>query len=355
VKADDPDAQPARELLVPSADWAGTRRATIDDVARLAGTSKSTVSRTLNGPGGAAKSELARRIRVVADDLGYSPNSAAASLRRQRSRTVGVVVPRLTDIVMAMLYEEIASACERIGQHALVATTSDEPENERSSAELLLRRGVDGLILTTARIDDPFFALLTRRDVPHVLALRTAGSGSPSSVGDDHLGGYLATRHLLDLGHRTIALVAGPTYATSAVGRAAGYRTALTEAGIDPASCPIVHGTFSMEAGEAAAAQILETRPDTTAIFAINDNTAIGVMATAQRRGVRIPTDLSIVGYNDIPLTARLATPLTSVRVPFRDIATQAILLLQDAQNGLEPRHLMFAPSLIPRASTRAL
>jgi LacI family transcriptional regulator len=331
---------------------AGPRRGrvTIDDVAEQAGVSKSTVSRALNQEHRFFRSPSAERIREIAHRLGYEPNPAAANLRRQRTNTVGVLVPRLTDTVMAMFYEEVASACVRRGHHALVATCYDDPELERDNGAMLLRRRVDGLVLTTARTDGGFCDELVRRGVPHVLALRSAGP-SAAAVGDDHLGGYLATRHLIDLGHRSIGLVAGPAYASSALGRRAGYEDALREAGLPVRPELIFASSFGMESGEEAGRTLLETADRPTAVFAVNDNTAMGLLSSVQRAGLRVPEDLSVVGYNDIPLAARLPVPLTTVRVPFREIAEAAVDLLLDIQAGGAPRTRTFTPTLIPRAS----
>lgn len=335
----------------PAAIGAGPTRATIDDVAHAAGVSKSTVSRAHNREHRFFRSPSAARIREVAASLGYQPNPTAASLRRQQTNTFGVLVPRLTDTVMALLYEEIAAACEKRGYHALVATSHDDPEQERDNARMLLARRVDGLILTTARTDGGYCQELLDRGVPHVLALRTFGD-SAAAVGDDRLGGYLATRHLIDLGHRRIALVAGPDYATSALGRRAGYEDALREAGlpIDPAL--ILPSAFSMESGEEAGRRLLELHPRPTAVFAVNDNIAVGLLSAVQRAGVRIPEDLSVVGYNDIPLAARLPVPLTTVRVPFGAIAEAAVDLLIDIEAGVPGSTRRFAPTLIPRGTT---
>ena len=196
---------------------------TLHDVAAAAGVSKSTVSRILDERLPRSESETARRVRQVAAELGYFRDVSAASLRRGKTMTIGVVVPRLTDTVMAMLYEALAHACRRSGQFAIVATTDDEPQADRAAAEALLHRQVDGLVLSTARTGDDFFQELAARGVPYVLALRTNGQ-SLASVGDDRLGGYLATRHLLDLGHRRIGLIAGPAYASTARGRVEGYQ-----------------------------------------------------------------------------------------------------------------------------------
>lgn len=320
---------------------------TIIDVAKVAGVSKSTVSRVLDERLPRSDSDTAQRVRKVAAELGYIRNPLAAGLRRLGTSTVGVVVPRLTDTVMAMFFEQVASAAAARGLFAIVATTDDRAEVEQLAVESLVRRAVDGLILTTARTGEE------RRTyaVPHVLALRSDGAG-PAAVGDDRLGASLAVRHLLDLGHRRIGLVSGPPHASSARGRRSGYCEALAEAGLDVDESLVVGNSFSMEAGESAGRALLDRVDPPTAIFAVNDNTAIGVMAAAHALGLQIPDDLSVVGYNDIPVVSRLPVPLTTVRVPFQQIAATALDLLQEAANGDDPRSGVAAPTLIPRKST---
>ena len=149
-----------------------------------------------------------------------------------------------------------------------------------------------------------------------MLALRTNDT-SFASLGDDRLGAHLATRHLLDLGHRRIGLVRGPAYASTARDREAGYRDALADAGVPVDETLLAGDSFSMQAGEIAGRTLLDRTDRPTAIFAVNDNNAIGVMAAAHALGLRVPDDLSLVGYNDIPVVSRLPVPLTTVRVPF--------------------------------------
>jgi LacI family transcriptional regulator len=319
---------------------------TILDVARAAGVSKSTVSRILDERLPRSNSPTAERVRQVATELGYVRNTLASGLRRTGTSTIGVVVPRLTDTVMAMMFEQVAAASTGRGLFALVATTEDEPAAEQVAVETLRQRQVDGLVLTTARMDEP-----REFPVPYVLALRTDGTG-PASVGDDRLGGHLATRHLLDLGHRRIGLVSGPAYASSAQGRREGYLHALAEAGVPVDESLMAGDSFSMESGEIAGHTLLDRADRPTAIFAVNDNTAIGVMAAAHTLGLRMPEDLSLVGYNDIPVVSRLPVPLTTVRVPFQQIARGAIDLLLD--HDRKPRTLVTTPTLIPRRSTIA-
>jgi LacI family transcriptional regulator len=326
---------------------------TILDVARAAGVSKSTVSRVLDERLPRSSSAAAERVRQVAAELGYVRNPLASGLRRTGTSTIGVVVPRLTDTVMAMLYEEIAAATVDRGLFALVATTEDQADAERVAIETLLQRRVDGLILTTARTLMPTPQGPTHYPVPYALALRTDGVSS-SSVGDDRLGGHLATRHLLDLGHRRIGLVSGPAYASSAQGRRDGYQQALAEAGVAFDESLVEGDSFSMEAGEIAGRALLSRSDRPRAIFAVNDNTAIGVMSAAHALGLRVPEDLSLVGYNDIPVVSRLPVPLTTVRVPFRQIAVGALELLLDQGTTPTPRSLVAPPTLIPRRSTAA-
>lgn len=330
-----------------------TKSVTIHDVARVAGVSTSTVSRVLDERLPPSRSAAAGRVREAARDLGYTRDVLASSLRRQGTSTVGVLVPRLSDTVMAMVFEEVALACEERSLFAVVATTREDPARERAAAEFLLNRRVDGLVMTTTRTGDDLPAELRARGVPHVLALRTDGI-SPSSIGDDDLGGYLATRHLLDLGHRDIGIIAGPQYTSSAVQRLNGYRRALSDAGVKVRESFVRPSEFSIESGEREGAALLAQSPRPTAVFAVNDNTAIGIMAAAHRLGLRVPEDLSLVGYNDIPLVSRLPVPLTSVRVPFRQIAVNAIELLVPRGGTSQGMVRTCTPTLIPRASSVA-
>lgn len=324
---------------------------TLRDVAAASGVSLSTASRALDERGTASRSAAAEHVRKVAEELGYRRNSFASSLRRGETRTLGVLVPRLSDTVMALMFEELERAASDRGYFAMVATSGDDPEDERRAAETLLDRNVDGLILATARLDDELPRRLRQRGVPHVLVLRTDGV-SPSAIGDDEVGGYLAVRHLIDLGHRAIAVVTGPSFTSSAIGRLAGARRALDEAGITPPDEWLVAAGYGIENGFAAGESLLDTasgkRP--TAVFAANDNIALGIIAAAHRFGITVGQDLALVGYNDTPLSARLSTPLSSVRVPLAQIASTAIDLLVNP--GKEPHIRKSMPTLIPRESS---
>ncbi|MBO1360229.1 LacI family DNA-binding transcriptional regulator [Acetobacter sacchari] len=327
------------------------KRATLVSVAKLAGVSKSTVSRILDERLPQSDSDTAHRVREVATRLGYIRDNSATSLRRGRTMTVGVVVPRLSDTVMALLYEAISAACSKLGYFSIVATTGDQPAAERVATESLLKRGVDGLILATYRTGDALPDELRERGIPHVLALRTDGH-SRSAVGDDRFGGYLATRHLLDLGHRHIGIIGGPTYASSAQGRVRGYREALEEAGVALNPAYVRETEFSIEAGAMEAPVLMGLSPKPTAIFAVNDNTALGTLSALAAMGLRVPEDVSVVGYNDIPIVRSLTTPLSTVHVPFDQVAVSALdLLLTRQEIGHSPIKLI-RPTFIPRRSS---
>lgn len=324
---------------------------TLRDVAAASGVSLSTASRALDERGTQSRSAAAQHVRKVAAELGYRRNSFASSLRRGETRTLGVLVPRLSDTVMALMFEELERAAAARGYFAMVATSGDQPEEERRAAETLLDRNVDGLILATARLDDELPRLLRERGVAHALVLRTDGV-SPSAVGDDDVGGYLAVRHLIDLGHRKIAVVTGPSFTSSAVGRLAGARRALDEADINPPEEWMIAAGYGIEngftAGESLLGEATDKRP--TAVFAANDNIAMGIIAAAHRFGITVGQNLALVGYNDTPLAARLATPLSSVRVPLAQIANTAIDLIVNP--GKEPHIRKAMPTLIPRESS---
>jgi LacI family transcriptional regulator len=325
--------------------------ATLKDVAEVAGVSISTASRILDPRSTARESPTTKRVREAAATLGYRRDHAASSLRRRGTSTIGVLVPRLSDAVMGILYEEIARECEHHDLSALVATTQDDPERARQAARSLLSRKVDALILTTARLDDALPAELRAESIPHVLALRADGV-SPSAVTDDELGGYLAVRHLADLGHRRIGLISGPRYASSAVGRLAGARRAVDELGLDSNPALVVGESFSVEEGDASMERLLALDERPTAVFGVTDHAAIGAMAAVARHGLRTPDDVSVVGYNDIPLARHLPTPLSSVRASLDLIAQSAVRMLVD---GGRDDHVVLPPTMIPRATSARL
>jgi LacI family transcriptional regulator len=323
---------------------------TLREVAKAAGVSVSTASRVLDDRVPPSQTATARRVREAAAELGYRRNTFASSLRRGQAATIGVVVPRLSDTVMALMFEAIGRAAERRGYFAVVATAGDDPAEEQKAAQTLLGRNVDGLIIASSRREDPLPRQLRDNGVPHALVLRTDGV-SPSSVGDDELGGYLATRHLIDLGHTDIAVLPGPLFTSTAAGRLEGSTRALRDAGLAPNPEWIVETGFGIESGMEAGDRLFGATVRPTAVFAANDNLALGVMAAAHQHSLAVGEDLALVGYNDIPLAHLLPVPLTSVRTPFDQIAATAMDLMLQREPIDDPIRRAL-PTLIPRKSS---
>ncbi|MFI8565571.1 LacI family DNA-binding transcriptional regulator [Rhodococcus sp. NPDC078407] len=323
---------------------------TLRDVAKAAGVSISTVSRVLDDRVAPSRSATAVRVREIAEQLGYRRNTFASNLRRGATATIGVLVPRLSDTVMALMFEAVDRAAGKENYHAIVATSGDDPTDEWNAARSLLERNVDGIVLATSRTDDPLPHHLRENGIPHVLVLRTDGK-SPSSIGDDQTGGYLAVRHLIDLGHTDIAVLTGPLFTSSAVGRLAGARKAFDEAGLTPNPGWTIETGYGIEAGASAGHDLLGATARPTAVFAANDNLALGVLSAAHRHNVAVGQDISLVGYNDIPLAQLLPVPLTSVRTAFDQIAGTAMELLLSGTDESKPLR-MALPTLIPRQSS---
>jgi LacI family transcriptional regulator len=328
-------------------------RPTMRSIADMAGVNVSTVSRVLRQRPADSDSEAAQQIRRLADELGYRPDIWAASLRSRRTHALGVVVTRLTDVVMAAVYEAIEQHAQARGYLTIAGSSRDDPQQQRRRIEHYLDRRLDGLLIGDAHLHAPFLDELADRGVPFVLFNRSSGQ-HPSVTWDDKVGGAIVARHFLDLGHERIAIVNGPTYASSGVLRAQGFLDALAKEGVVLPSDLIINAGFDAAAGRKAAKQLLARRPRPTAIFAVNDYSAIGVMGVIRDAGLEVGRDVAVVGYNDITIADDLLVPLSSVRVPIDVMGRTAIEMIIARMDG-EPvasRHL--TPYLVVRGSSRS-
>ena len=331
-------------------------RPTLRTIAELAGVSASTVSRVLS-PGKATvgrktAAETTRRILATAEQVEYVPNPHAASLRTRRSFLVGVLVPQLADLVLALIYEGIEAAASDVGYSTFVTNTHDDPATQRMRAAMMLNRRVDGLILGDARADHGLVDSLRTRGVPYVLTNRRV-EGHPSVTGDDHQGGRLVAEHLLRLGHTRVAVAAGAAYASTGIDRTAGFLEVYADAGHPVPPELVVHSPFDVAGGHAAATQLLTTGPDLTAIFAVNDFAAIGAMGAIRQSGRRPGRDVALVGYNDVPLAAQLPLPMTTVRSPMREMGSGAVEMLLQRMDGQDVEPVLLEPELMVRDSTQ--
>jgi len=329
-------------------------RPTLKQIAARAGVHPSTVSRVLRmdePPEGWSAS--ARRVREIAQDLGYRPNLVAAGLRTNRSYAIGVVIPRLTDGVIAAMCQAIDVAASEAGYQILLATPPDEVEAQLRSVSLLASRQIDGLIVSSLHRETPVMVeSIKAHGVPAIAVNRSAEGGLPSVTAADRQGGTLATEHLISLGHRRIGLIAGPPHASTAWERMQGYVAALRRHGVEVDDSLIVHTDFEVQGGVHGAHRLLNLADPPTAIFSINDTAAIGVMGAARDRGLRIPEDLSLVGYNDIPLVSQLPVPFTTISSPAAPMGAVALQQLLRGLSGGEVASMTLPVSLVTRGST---
>ncbi|TAM70686.1 MAG: LacI family transcriptional regulator [Microbacteriaceae bacterium] len=328
--------------------------ATLQSIAERANVHVSTVSRALDPhPTRKVSAETVSKVRAIAKELGFNPNPWAQSLRTNRTKTLGLVIPRLVDNVLAVVFESAEFAALRMGYQAITVSTGDDPARTRNAIRVLTERRVDGLVLATARINDPIIDDLSARNIPFVL-LNRSNNDHPTVRADDELGGYLATRHLLERGHARIAHVAGVEGTSTAEGRRAGYRQALAEAGITEDDELIRYSELGIDGGIAWGKALLAAENRPTAIFASNDYIAIGLMAAARDLGLRIPDDVAIVGYNDTRIGEALPVPLTSVSIPLPTMGSHAVETLIDLVEGRPVKSELFLPDLHIRASSAA-
>lgn len=332
---------------------------TLKDIAREAGVSLSTASRVLSRArsGASVKTPTGQRVLQVAARHEYEPNLYAASLRTKRTRTLGVLVPHLTDVVLSTIYEGFDEFSSARGYQTVVANSMDDLDQQRLRAERMLSRGVDALAFGDAHVEDPFLDDLAARDIPFILVSRRHHPYD-SLTCDDLAGGRLVGNHLADLGHRDIAIIAGQPYATTGIDRTAGCLAALTERGIAAPEDRVVRSGFDAQAGHTAARALMSTKRPPTAIFAVNDMTAIGAMGALRDLGYVAGQDVAVVGYNDITIASELPTPLTTVRSPLKQMGSDAAELLLARLDGDTPRspsaptEIRLYPQLIVRESS---
>ncbi len=332
----------------------------IKDIARAAGVSHSTVSRALSDSP-LVKAETKARIQRLAREMGYSPDARARSLVMGRTHTVGVVVTTIADPFVAPVVQGIESTAHDYGYTVLLCTSSAEPSREMAAVETLRSMRVDAVIVTSSRVGALYVEHLERIGAPIVLINnhnKRRGRYVHSVSMDNRHGGYLATTHLTQLGHRRIAYIARPSDYSSNLERQEGYRQALEEAGIpfDPAL--VVAGTGRVESGERAMEALLAMRELPTAVFCYNDMMAIGLLRAARRAGVRIPHDLSVVGFDDITVASYVCPPLTTVAQPKAEMGHRAmemvLTLLDIPTDKRKPTNVMLQGKLIIRESSGA-
>jgi len=327
------------------------RRPTIHDVARRAKVSKSLVSMVTRGEDGVSPASREAILKAI-DELGYRPNVMARSLVQRRTRILGVTISDLRNPFFGTVVSGIQDRARELEYQVLFNTGDRDPALEEAAIESLLQLRVDGLILASPRVDEAVVARAAAA-VPVVVLNRDTSDDATDSVTNDNISGArLAVEHLAGLGHRRIAFISGGPGAGARI-RSEGYRLAMEGLGL-AGDILVVEGAHTEEGGERGARAVLEARPLPTAIFASNDLCAIGAMNVLEEAGLRIPQDISLIGYDNTPLAALRHISLSSIHQPGGDMGRSAVdrLAQRIASGRTAPRHDVVAPSLVVRSTT---
>lgn len=331
--------------------------ATIKDVALKADVSVTTVSHVVNDTRHVS-AKVRERVELAIRELGYVPNAMARSLKSNTTSTLGMLIPNSSNPYFAEIVRIVEDRCFGAGYTLVLCNTDDEPRRQSVYLQVLAERRIDGLIVvsTGADEDDSLVTQLRGLRIPTVLLDREIADPACDLVETAHMqGGLLAVRHLLSLGHKRIACIGGPTGVTSSEQRIEGWRMALAETGSAPnADALLWRGGFTSQGGYEAMHAILRTEEKPSAVFVCNDLMAIGALRAAHESGVRVPDELSIVGFDDIELSAYTSPPLTTVAQPKERIGALAVDMLLERMGGKrrDARKVVLQPELRVRAST---
>jgi len=334
----------------------------IEDIARAAGVSHSTVSRALrDNP--LISADVRERIQQLAYEMGYTPNAIAQSLQRRRTSTIGLVVTSIADPFWGDVMKGVEEVARAAGFSVILSASHNDPDQEMTIIETFHRRRVDGVLVAASRITSNYRERLNRIRVPTVLINSQAESEGNLlhwvSV-DDPAGAQLAVEHLLQLGHRSIGYLGTGTRPRSNRQRLLGYQSALAAAGVSyrDAWAVITPGDeASLEedvaAGQTSLPRLLDS--GVTAVFCYNDMIAIGVLIACRERGIAVPQELSVIGFDDIKMTSYVTPPLTTIHQPKVELGRLAAQVMLDLLHNRPGRNYTLPPTLIERASTAPL
>jgi LacI family transcriptional regulator len=330
----------------------------LKDLAQACGVHVSTVSRALDpNTSHPVAAQLAEKIRRASQRLGYRPNAAAYSLKTSRSRTIGVVVPDITDPVFPPIIRGVEDGLARHDYVAILANTDGDPRRHARILETMRARGLDGLILTSVMRHDRPVSELTAGIPVVTVSRRTSEERFSSVVHDEEDGLRLVVNHLVSLGHARIGTIAGPQILSTGYNRYSAYLRHCEAVGLDMQR-PLVSfaRSFDEMEGERCAEQLLVSRRHFTAVVCANDRLAVGAIAALRRHGIECPRDVSVTGFNDMPLADRLSPPLTTVRAQHYKAGYQAAELMAEiiSKGTAVPQHLVLPVDLIVRQSTAA-
>lgn len=330
-------------------------RINIYDVAKRAGVSVVTVSRVLNNTPSVRKSNREKVLKAI-QELNYQPNASARALARGKAGVVGLLTPSLNDAFMDQVVEAADKYLMEQGLFLALSVVGSPETFEERSNYLLKQNRVDGMILLTPLFEDIFIPELKKSGIPYVLVdNQTVPSSGTSILVDNYSGGYEAVRHLLALGHKDILHISGPDTYLSSRERKRGYVEAMRESGLNP--LPVYTGQFSVDSGYKCILEAFEQSIRPTAVFAADDMTAYGVIQGLRELGLSVPGNVSVVGFDDHPLSTELNPHLTTVHQPAEELGKRAVEELLKEMGGTARRSsvIKVKPQLVVRESTCAL
>lgn len=343
---------PRRKKRQPATSTADADTVTLEMVARASGVSPSTVSRILNNTA-TVSAEKRQAVDEAIERLGFSPNPVARGLAGGRTLSIGV----LTQFISSPFYGEalhgIEDHLEGHGYIPIFVSGHWDEREERKALDALLSRRVDGLIVLAGKMSDALLRRYSEKAPMVVVGRRMQGPQLCSLAFDNRAGAMLATQHLIDAGHRRIAFIAGDPGHEDAMERRRGHAAALKRAGIAVDPALVVQGDLTEEGGLVALESLLATRRPFTAIFAANDQMAIGAALGLYRHRLRVPEQVSLVGFDDLAIARFSLPPLTTVRQPVHEMGRQAAIAILDLLQGGQPRPELPPPELVARESTR--
>jgi LacI family transcriptional regulator len=326
-------------------------------VAQRAGVSISTVSHVINNTR-VVSDDVRQRVQGIIAEMRYVPSAVARSLKNDKTNTIGVLVPNSSNPYFAELIRWIEDAAFELGYHIILCNAHGGGQKQTAYLRLLTEKRIDGLVLVASGADDEQDLLLRHESIP-IIQLERALPGLDADLvqGGQEEGAWQATRHLIELGHRTIACVSGPADLPRSRERVGGFLRAMREAGLDVPADAVLHVEFTSAGGHAAFRSLLARPQRPSAVFVTSDLMAIGGLCAASGAGVRVPGELSVVGYDDIGAACYAAPPLTTMAPPKREMARLAIArLIERIRGDHEPlRSIALAGSLVVRASTAPL
>lgn len=333
--------------------------ASVKDVAKLAGVSIATVSRVLNNSA-VVSSETRDAVLQAVKKLDYRPNLIASSLRSKDSKTIGLIVPGRTHVTFGMNTSYIADACNDNGYSLLIGLHHDDPNLEQSLLDSFYRRNIDGIIISTPSAEDFILKQIERFRIPIVLIDRIFKSNLCNCVSiDNYKAGYAAGAYLVSLGHKKIGCLTRPVTIWQCYERITGFKQALRDHGVEVMDRYILEiPSFSVEAGAQGAQAFLSMPPEDrpTAIWAVEDHIAAGVMRSFISVGIRVPEEVSIMGMDNLDVGSMLSPSLTTITYPFKDISDVAVQCIVDHCKGRDSgtRHYIYEPHIVERESTAA-